>query len=88
MEGFNNFILILVQNSNLICKNFINNEIISKLIDLILGKESPLYEGDERIENKNNKPKFGNIIKSIALLYKYYVDNYQKEELNLSKNDI
>ena len=88
MEGFNNFILILVQNSNLICKYFINNEIISKLIDLILGKESPLYEGDERIENKNNKPKFGNIIKSIALLYKYYVDNYQKEELNLSKNDI
>ena len=88
MEGFNNFILILVQNSNLICKYFVNNEIISKLIDLIMGKESPLYEGDERIENKNNKPKFGNIIKSIALLYKYYVDNYQKEELNLSKNDI
>ena len=88
MEGFNNFILILVQNSKVVCKYFINNEVISKLIDLIMGKESPLYEGDERVENKNNKPKFGNIVKSIALLYKYYVDNYKKEELNLSKNDI
>ena len=28
-----------------------------------MGKESPLYQGDERTENKNNKPKFGNIVK-------------------------
>ena len=88
MEGFNNLILILVQYSNALCKYFINNEVIYKLIDLIMGKESPLYQGDERIENKNNKPKFGNIVKSIAILFKYYVDKHQKEELNLSKNDI
>ena len=88
MEGFNYFILTLLQNSDKIKKYFIQNEVISKLIDLIMGKDSPLYQGDERVENKNNKPKFGNIVKSISLLYQYYLDNYQKEELNLSKNDI
>ena len=88
MEGFNYFVLTLVQNSDKIKKYFIQNEVISKLIDLIMGKDSPLYQGDERTENKNNKPKYGNIVKSIALLYQYYLENYQKEELNLSKNDI
>ena len=88
MVGFNYFIFILVFYSDKIKKYFINNEIISKLIDLIMGKESPLYQGDERNENKNNRPKFGYIVESISLLYKYYTDNYQKEELNLSKNDL
>ena len=87
MEGFNNFVLILVEQSNKIKKYFIEHEAISKLIDLMLGKESPLYENDERIENKNNKPKFSSLIKIVALLYKYYADNYQKEELKLPKND-
>ena len=88
MEAFNNLILTLVENSDIIKKSFINNGIIAKLIDLIMGKESPLYQGDERIENKNNKPKFGNIVKAIALLYKYYAENFEKEELKLSKSDL
>ena len=88
MEAFNNLILTLVENSDVIKKTFINNSIISKLMDLIMGKESPLYQGDERIENKNNKPKFGNIVKAIALLFKYYSDNFEKEELKLSKSDL
>ena len=88
MEAFNNLILTLVVNSDIIKKSFINNSILSKLIDLILGKDSPLYQGDERIDNKNNKPKFGNIVKAIALLYKYYIENYEKEELKLSKTDL
>ena len=58
------------------------------LIDLIMGKESPLYQGDERIENKNNKPKFGNIVRAIALLYGYYCDNWEKGEVKLSKSDL
>ena len=88
MEGFNNLILTLVQNSDKMKIYFINNEIITKLMDLILGKESPLYKGDERVENKNNKPQFGNVVNTVALLYQYYADNYQKEELKLSENDI
>ena len=88
MEAFNNLILSLIENSNIIKKSFINNSMISKLIDLIMGKESPLYQGDERVEQKNNKPKFGPIVKAIAILFKYYIDNYQKEELKLSKGDI
>ena len=88
MEAFNNLILTLVENSDVIKKSFINNGIISKLIDLIMGKDSPLYQGDDRIENKNNKPKFGNIVKAIALLYKYYAENFTKEELKLSKSDL
>ena len=88
MEAFNNLILTLVENSNIIKKSFINNSIIAKLIDLIMGRESPLFQGDERIENKNNKPKYGNIVKAIALLYKYYAENFQKEELKLSKSDL
>ena len=87
METFNNFILTLVQNSDVIKKSFINKGIIAKLIDLIMGKESPLFKGDERVENKK-KPKYGNIVKTIALLYKYYVDNLEKEKLNLSEYDI
>ena len=88
MEAFNNLILVLIENSDIIKKSFINNSIISKLIDYILGKESPLYQGDERIDNKNNKGKFGNIVKSIALLFQYYIENYEKEELKLSKSDM
>ena len=88
MDAFNNLILTLVENSDVIKKSFITNGILAKLIDLIMGKESPLYQGDERTENKNNKPKFGNIVKAIALLYKYYAENYEKEELKLSKSDL
>ena len=47
MEAFNNLILALVENSDIIKKSFINNGIIAKLIDLIMGKESPLYQGDD-----------------------------------------
>jgi len=88
MEAFNNLILTLVENSDIIKKSFITNGILAKLIDYIMGKESPLYQGDERTENKNNKPKFGNIVKAIALLYKYYAENYEKEQLKLSKSDL
>ena len=86
MEAFNNIILTLVQNSKVIKKSFINKGIIAKLIDLIMGKESPLFKGDERVENKN-KPKYGNIVKTIALLYRYYANNWEKEKLNLSEYD-
>ena len=88
MEGFNILLITLVEFSDNIKKYFINNEAISKLSDLITGKESPLFQVDERVENKEIKPKFGYLIKIIGFLYKYYLDNYQKEELKLSKNDI
>ena len=88
MEAFNYLILTLVDYSDAIKKSFINNGIIAKLIDFIMGKESPLYQGDERIENKNNKPKFGNIVRAIALLYGYYCDNWEKGEVKLSKSDL
>ena len=88
MEGFNNLILTFIENSDIVKKTFIHNNMISKLIDYILGKSSPLYQGDERIENKNNRGKFGPIVKSIALLFKYYVENYEKEQLKLSPSDL
>ena len=88
MEGFNNLILTLIEHSDNIKQYFIKNEIISKLIDLIMGKESLLYKGDQRISFEHNRPRFEGIIKSISLLYKYYMENYQKEELKLSKDDI
>ena len=88
MEYFNNFILILVENSEIIKKKFLSEEILSKLIDFILGKESPLYKGDERYENKNNKGRLGPLIRSIALLYQYYIDNKTKDEnLKISEQD-
>ena len=43
-----------------------------------MGKDSPLYKGDERIDNKNNKGKFGKIVKAIALLFQYYAENWEK----------
>ena len=88
MEFFNNFILILVENSEIIKKKFLSEEFISKLIDFILGKESPLYKGDERYENKINKGKLGPLVRSIALLYQYYINNKTKDEnLKISEQD-
>ena len=88
MEYFNNFILILIENSEKIKKKFLSEEILSKLIDFILGKESPLYKGDDRNENKNVKGKFGPLIMSIALLFEYYINNKEKDKnLKLSEND-
>ena len=88
MESFNNLIMEFIQNSDVIKKTFIQNSMITKLIDFILGRSSPLYQGDDRIENKNNKAKFGPIVKAIALLYKYYVENHDKEEVKLSSSDL
>ena len=88
MEAFNNLILILIESSDIIKKSFISNGLISKLMDYIMGKDSPLYQGDERIDNKNNKGKFGKIVKAIALLFQYYAENWEKEGLKLSKGDI
>ena len=88
MESFNNLIMEFIQNSDVIKKTFIQNSMITKLIDFILGRSSPLYQGDDRIENKNNKAKFGPIVKAIALLYKYYVENHDKEEVKLSPSDL
>ena len=88
MEYFNNFILILVENSEKIKKKFLSEEIISKLIDFILGKSSPLYKGDERNENKNTKGKLGPLVRSIAYLYQYYINNKEKDEtLKISEQD-
>ena len=87
MESFNNLILTLIENSDIVKKSFIQNNMISKLIDFILGKSSPFYQGDDRIENKFNKGKFGPIVKSIALLFKYYNENHEKEEIKLSPSD-
>ena len=88
MEYFNNFLYILVENSEKIKKKFLTEEILSKLIDYILGKESPIYKGDERNENNNIKGKFGPIVKSIALLYEYYINNKDKEQdLKISEQD-
>lgn len=88
MESFNYLILEFIQNSDIIKKTFIQNSVITKLIDFILGRSSPLYQGDDRIENKNNKGKFDPIVKAIALLYKYYVENHDKEEVKLSSSDL
>ena len=88
MEFFNNFILILIEQSDIIKKKFLEEEIISKLIDFIMVKESPLYKGDQRNENKNIKGKLGPLVRSIAFLYQYYMDNKGKDEtLKLSEND-
>ena len=88
MEHFNNFILILIENSETIKKKFLSEEIISKLIDFILGKSSPLYKGDERNENKNTKGKLGPLVRSIAYLYQYYLNNKEKDEtLKFSEQD-
>ena len=63
-------------------------EILSKLIDFILGKESPLYQGDDRVDNKNIQGKLGPLVKSIALLYQYYINNKDKDEnLKISEQD-
>ena len=88
MGSFNYLIMILIENSDIIKKTFINNGMITKLIDFILGRNSPIYQGDERTENKYNKGKFGPIVKSVALLFKYYVENYKKEEIKLSASDL
>ena len=88
MEAFNKLILVLVQDSDIIKKSFINNGIIAKLIDYIMGKDSPLYQGDERIDNKNSKGKFGYIVKAITYLLKYYLKNWEKDGLKLSKGDL
>ena len=88
MESFNNLIMTLIENSDIVKKTFIQNNMISKLIDFILGRSSPLYQGDDRVENKNNKGKFGPIVKSIALLFQYYVENHEKEQIKLSPADL
>ena len=88
MEFFNKFILTLIENSEQVKKKFLSEEIISKLIDFILGKESPLYKGDERNDNKNLKGKLGPLIRAIALLYQYYVKNKEKDStLKISDQD-
>ena len=88
MEHFNNFILILTENSDKIKKEFIIQGMISKLIDFILGKESPIYKGDERKDNKNIKGKLGPLVRSIAYLYQYYLNNKDKDKtLKLSEDD-
>ena len=88
MESFNNLILAFIENSDIIKKMFIHNGMITKLIDFILGRSSPFYQGDDRVENKNNKGRFGPIVKSIGLLFKYYVENHEKEEIKLFASDI
>ena len=88
MESFNHFIMILIEYSDIIKKSFIQNGMITKLIDYILGKDSPFYSGDERIDNKYNKGKFGPIVQSVALLINYYVEKYEKEEIKLSASDL
>ena len=88
MEPFNNLIRTLIEYSDIIKKTFIQNGMITKLIDFILGRDSPFYQGDERVENKYNKGKFGPIVQSVALLFKYYVENYAREEIKLSASDV
>ena len=88
MEAFNEFIYQIIENSDIIKRNFIKTNMISKLIDFILGKKSPLYKGDERSEFINTKGYFGPIIKSIALLFKYYDKNILDEDMTLSDDDI
>ena len=88
MECFNEFICYLIENSDSIKRYLIKINIISKLIDFILGHSSPLYKHDERNEFKNTKGYFEPIIKGIALLYKYYENNISDEDLILSPDDI
>ena len=88
MEPFNNLILEFIEHSDVVKKIFLQNQMISKLIDFILGRNSPLYQGDDRVENKINKGKFGPIVKGIALLFKYYAENHEKEEIKLSPADL
>ena len=88
MESFNEFVYQLIENSDIIKRNFIKNKMISKLIDFILGKSSPFYKCDERKEFINTKGYFEPIIKSIALLFHYYENNISDEDLVLSPDDI
>ena len=88
MECFNEFICYLIEDSDIIKKYFIQKKMISKLIDFILGKNSPIYKGDSRTEYANTKGHFSPIIKSLALLYKYYENNINNEELVLSEDDL
>jgi hypothetical protein len=88
MEYFNNFILILIEKSEIIKKKLLAEETISLLIDFIMGKSSPLYKGDERNENKNIKGKLGPLVRSVAYLYQYFIDNKEKDtNLKISEND-
>ena len=88
MNSFNDFIFQLVEGSDIIKEYFIKKNMISKLMDFILGKKSPLYKGDERDEFKNTKGYFEPIVKSIALLFKYYEINISNKDLILSSDDI
>ena len=88
MECFNKFICYLIEDSDIIKKEFIKKNMISKLIDFILGTSSPIYKGDNRDEFNNLKGYFSPIVKSLSLLYKYYENNIMNEELTLSDDDI
>ena len=88
MEYFNTFILTLIEKSEIIKKKLLAEETISLLIDFIMGKSSPLYKGDERNENKNIKGKLGPLVRSVAYLYQYFIDNKEKDtNLKISEND-
>jgi len=83
MEYYNNFICVLIENSDKIKEIFLSNNIITKIIDFILGKESPLYkEGkDERCDNKQNEGNLNKLVKSILLLYKYHLNKKDKNNM-------
>ena len=82
MASFNEFICHLIEDSDIIERNFIKNNMITKLINFIL------YKGDNRNANKKTKGYFEPIIKGLALLFKYYEKNIYDEDLVLSKDEI
>jgi len=91
MEYYNNFICVLIENSDKIKEIFLSNNIITKIIDFILGKESPLYkEGkDGRCDNKQNEGNLNKLVKSILLLYKYHLNKKDNNNMiSLSKDDM
>ena len=91
MGSFNNFIATLVENSDIIKEIFLSNNIIPKIIYFILGKESPLYinKKDDKFDNSQIKGNLSNLAKCIHLLYKYYLDKKDTNDMIiLSKEDL
>ena len=74
MLFYNKFLLNLVKGSEKLKDYFYKNKLISKCIDFILGKESPIYQGDKRTTMKNIKGRFEPLVEIISILYEYSKD--------------
>ena len=84
MFYYNQFLLNLIKENEQIKAFCLNNNLISKCIDFILGEESPIYKDDKRTSMKNIKVKFEPLVEIISVLYDFSRYNNTK----LSDDDI